>query len=283
MLDILQQHLAENATPELLAVMQDAHTAFERLGMENYESGFEELLMIEGSEVAGTKSAVDSALELTQALLRQVLAAHAVVLSEDTPLRVQVDVINALLDLQSYSDLAALQATASLDGLPAEVFAELVALVSTYTPHELLVYVEDVSWFLIKRLRELCSRTLTSEEVAEQNERLERFRAKILLAQACQVLAPDLAVTRAVQDGLALGLPFTTYLQQFGWQLAQWDVARSGQELLAMALMSRDGIDNPRAVVSEHIEKYIPGLDRVTQIDVDIASRLLTLNHHEQA
>lgn len=283
MLDILQQHLAENATPELRAAIDQAHQVFERIGLENYEPGYQEILMIDGSEVAGTKDTLVAITELTQALLRKILADHTITVVEDTPLEMLIDLVTALLDLQAFSDLATLHATASLDGLPNEVFCELLALVSAHTVPELMAYVDEVSYFLIKRVKELAEREPTPEQAAEQAERVARHRAVYQRARAAEALPKQLTVTDAVLSGMSMGLPFFSYIQRFGWELQRWDVKRSGAELLAMALISRDGIDNPRAMIQQHIEQYVPGLDRVTQIDVDIADRLMKINHHEQA
>lgn len=281
MLDILQQHLAENATPQLLASVEQAHQLFERMGLENYEPGFQEILMIQGSEVAGTKDSVTDIVELTDALLRQILRDHGITLTAETPLQVLTDVGNALLDLQNFCDLETLRATASLDGTTIEVFCELCHLVTQYTVPELMVYFEEVNWFLPRKIRELADRELTPEQAAQQGERIQRHRQLIQQASQAGVFDGQVDVFNAVRGGMSMGLPFAVYMKSFGAQLAQWPVERSGQELLAMALISRDGCDNPRAMVAEHIEHYIPGLDRVTAIDVDIATRLMKINHEQ--
>lgn len=281
MLDILRQHLAENSTSELTAQLEQAFQTFERIGLENYEPGYEEILMTTDNDAVGTKDTLGAVVELTAALLRQILRAHSVTLIEHVPLTMLTDVVNALLDLQNFSDLPTLQATASLDGLPNEVFAELCALVTAHPVAELMVYLEEVDWHLPRRLRDLASRELTPEQAGEYGQHVAKHRELLLGAIQADALPTQLDFTEAVRQGMPLGLPFATYMQRFGWQLAQWDVERSGQELLAMALASRDGYSNPRGMIAEHIEKFIPGLDRVTAIDVDVTNRLMKINHEQ--
>lgn len=279
MLDILSQHLAQTSTPEFYASIQAAFKTFERLQLENYETGYEELLMTDDDDtVKGTAETNDSILGLTIGLLQRVLSDHGVQLTAEATVSQANDTVNAVLDLQTYSDLGTLQATAGLDGEPNEVFAELMALVTPYQPQEVMVWLEDVNYFLLKRIRELAQREPTPEDTADQNERVAMHRQKLTKAIEVQALDRKLDVLDAIREGLALGLPFLIYLQRFGYQLQFYSAARAAQELLAMALAARDAHANPTGMVHEHIERYINNMDTLTSIDVEITNRLLKIN-----
>lgn len=278
MLDILSQHLAQTSTPEFFASIASAFQTFERVGLENYENGFEELLMTDDLDVVQGASTTEAVLELTCELLRRVLGDHGVVATPEATCTQLNDLVNALLDLQTYSDFETITATASLDGEPNEVFAELVALVTPHQPQEVMVWLQDVSYFLLKRIRELAKRDPSPAEAAEQAERVAMHRGLLEKAVACAALSNQLDVTNAVRQGLSLGLPFFVYIQRFGYQLQFYSADRAGQELLAMAYASRDGWANPSGMVHEHVERYVSNMDTLTAIDVDVTNRLLKIN-----
>lgn len=277
MLDVLQQHLAETATPEVLACVEQAHQLFERIGLENYEQSFEELLMIDGSELAGERDTVTAICALTCSYLRQILLEHAVVCADHASMQFLVDLVGGLLDLQDYSDTGTLQAVCQLEGLPVELFGELMSLVTPHTAHEVMVYTEEVDRGLITRVQELANRVLTVDEQQENNLRTERHRLKLLALEAA-LGTVKLDFTQAVRQGLLLGLPFATYLQQFGAKLQNYTGVQAGQELLAMALASRDGVDNPRGVIEDQIEHYVSSMDSTTQALVAVGDLLLKIN-----
>lgn len=282
MLDILRQHLAQSSTAEMLAMVEAAHHTFERIELQNYEQGFEELLLIDEAEVSGGADLNVSILELTCELLRQILREHGVVCTPEAPCQVLTDLVNALLDLPSYSDTATLQATARFDGEASEAFAEVVALLTEYAPEDLMVHLESVDFYLIKRIREISQRELSEEELERQSQRSRQYAQKLARGVRSTVLSEQLETLAAIRQGLPLGMPFSVYIQRFGHQLQQWTSERSAQELLAMAFASRDGLNNPRGVVEECLPKYVPISDRVVDIEVHLGDKLLRLEQYRE-
>lgn len=280
MLDILRDFIHTTATPELATSLQNAHGLFERIGLENYEPGFEEALMLnDNSDPVDTLTAV---VELTNDLQRQILTRHDVGLIEhEVPTSMLSVFIQGLLDIQNYSDSHQLLQTTLLDLPEEEIFAEVMALVSQHSADELLPYVESVGTFLITRLRELGQQpTLLSAHTDDESklvliEKLQKF---------CTFINDfALETTDLLAAGMDVGYDFIVYAREIGREMETWPAAKAAKELIAMALISEDGNANPRAIIQSQIEHFIASVDQITRIDMEISKLLLEWNHHDQA
>lgn len=280
MLDILQQHMAATATPELQHALAAAHATFERIGLEDYEQSFEDILMSAEDVFNGNEPVVQQVMQLTGAYQRQILRDHGVLVHDDVTVAQMNTLINGLLDIQSYSDLATLQATATLDGPAVEVFCEVMALVTEHdSPEITMTWVDEVDFALIQRLRELSARELTSDEQADDQARQREYTERLRRLLALPGMEPALDTVRAIRDGMKMGMPFAAYLQRLGFQLQFYTPQRCAQELYAMGVISRDASGNPRAAIHEHIEKFITSTEQITKIDVAVGELLVKMGH----
>lgn len=277
MLDILRDHLSQAATPELLAVIEAAHDVFERIGLEDYEQGFEELLMTGEDEVASDVDPVMAISALTDEILRKILREHGVMASEEANTVFLTTLVTAILDLQDWEDLDTIERICTLDGPPEEIFGELVALVSQENVDEVMTMLVTVDQFLITRMKEL---TVRPDPVSDYAERTEQARGYILKLQALFRLVGTnkLKTARLLTEGFTVGLPFMVYADVLGREFETLTVDKAAAELLAMALISSDGSENPRSVITQNIEHLISNIDQVTRVDVAIGDLLLRLS-----
>jgi len=270
MLHNLQTYLRTTATPELTAAVEEAHELFDELGMENYEPGYEELLMMHGT--VDPDQTLMSITELTNQLQRRILQEHDIELIEsEIATSTYNSLIRGLLQLQDYEDFATLTTITMLDNSNEEILAEALSLVTEKTPDEWMEYIDSVGMFLIARLRELAYKEKPLDfdalERAEQHlSRLQKFQD--LIGNA------ELTLSKRLKDGLSVGYPFTTYTNP---ELDALPAEQAAQELVAMALVSKEGLNNPRGIIRSHLEEQISSIDKITKIDIEVNKLLLAL------
>ena len=266
MLDVLNDYLKETTTPELREMVESAHASFERIGLEHFNDGFEQILMLDGDTDHG--GTVTSVVDLTDQLLRQLLLEHEVVVGPDTSIDIMTAMVNGLLDLQDYEIKEDILRIADMASNPVEKFVELLTLVTPYAVEELLLDVESVGASLITRLREMYDRG-TEEINEEEQTRLQQYIDRFTAFQR-YLHSPKLHIVEMLKDGMQPGYPFITYAALIGRELESMQPERAAQELLSIALVSSDGHDNPRAIIQNNIDHFIADLNKVTKIDVKI-------------
>lgn len=274
MLDILSDYLKEVTTPELRDSLEEAHAAFDRIELPNYEQDFEALLMLDGENDVG--NTLQYIVALTHENLTKLLRQHEIIATIDASIDVKTAMLNGLLDLQDYDNYQDILNVTSMDVNPQEAFAELLTLVSTYDVEDLLVNIEEVNFVLIKRIHEMAlARDLppaSEEEQAELRAYIEKLQRFLGWA-----MNPQLTIVRMIKDGMDVGFPFLTYLGLLGRELEELPVERAAYELMAMALVSSDGTNNPQGVIKEHLENYISDVNKLTKIDIKLSEISLGL------
>lgn len=271
MLNILASYLAEAATSELRGTIEHSFELFARIDLPAYEERYEEILALDDQVEAG--ATVQAIVDQTLANQRGILQEHGIVLVEHATLAFCNDMVEAILQLGDYDDAAVLIQTANLSGTSEEVLAELLALTSTHAADEILLHLETVSEALITGVKRL-AQTFDSEPIAVvANDSMDSVAR---LVRWCNYIGTrQLAVAEAINQGMAVGLPFLTYANLLGRELEAMSVDKACHELIGMALASRDGCANPHATIKEHLEQFISSPDMTTKIDVRLTDLLL--------
>jgi len=276
MLAILKDYLATAVTTEMNNVIINAHRLFDILEVPDYEKGFEEILMLDDNVDQG--STQTSIIELTKTLQHKVLLEHGITLVEDAQIETLSIFIKGILDIQDYEDNATIMKVASIPGMPEEVFAEILALVTTLTVEELMDSIESVNQLVVTRICNLFS-DYDQEQTSEQ-EQMAQIKYKNMYTLISE-LYPDavFSITAYLQNGLDLGYPFLIYINLIGSELEDLPVELAALNLFMICMISEDGIVSPRAVIHEHIQKYIFDIDKITKIDIEIGNLLMKLNN----
>jgi hypothetical protein len=278
MLDILRDYLTDAAAPEQVDAISAAHASFEQFGLENYEPEFEQILMLD-SQVDGGQT-VSSIIQLTQEIQTNILQQHGISLTDSVSISTANTVINGLLEIQTYEDVATLKQLLDSDGSSEELFAMALELVTDQSTDELLTILESVSAFLITKLKDLANRNdhlLDDDDSQDKAIYVAAFSKFYAFIKAKSLLTMNL-----LSAGVGPGFPFMVYANALMEQLDDLKPQNAAEELIAMALISSDGIDNPRAVIQANIDHLIPDIDKVTRIDKILSELLLGYNQYEE-
>jgi hypothetical protein len=262
MLTLLSDFLDMATTPEEKIRIEDAFAAFDRIGLDDYEQGFEQI--IECRETDDATLTMDAVLQLVAELQHKILSMHLIFMTEDTTMRMNTNLIHGLMDLQEHEERAAIKSIVALDMPTREVFCELMAFVTEYTVDTLLEFVKEVSPSLIARIKEIrADDDLEGEEVASERKALiDKFtRFDLYLPNGAPSFTRDM-----LKQGVDVGMPFTVYAAQMGNNFEQLDPAIIAEEMFAMALVSIDGNTSPLNIIKDNLDRYVSNADTMTAV-----------------
>jgi hypothetical protein len=283
MLDILRDYLVEATSPENVDLIEKAHEAFDRIGLQDYTPGYEQLLMINDESDEG--DTLGGIMDTTRKLQDSILSQHSIRVLEDTTIATRTEFIDALVDLQQASDhIPDILRICSQQNDPEELFSELVALVGTHEAEHYMVDLEYVSQSLIDKVKSVAEAMEygTTEEVEGErefrDERITKFNAYMHF-----LLDPELAIAKLAHKGLDAGYPFVLYANLIGREFEGMDPLLAAQNLLGMAFYSGDGYGQPIQIIKQHLEELISDVDVMTKIDIALNDNLVRFAAYESA
>lgn len=273
MLDILEYYLVNTATPELVTTLKEAHAIFDKINLTGYEAKFEELLLLSGD--VDQSQTLNKIIEVTKELQEQVLLDHAIILIDDITVEMNNVFISGIFDIQDYENKDEITNVVSTGVNSEETLAELLSLVSSLSVEELLSNIDSVNQSLIVRIKET-----SIPSPLEDNEDeliLKQIHITKFIRFCNYVHTHKLNVSKMLSNGISVGFPFLVYADIIGRDLESMNEKQAAVELIGMALVSNDGVNNVRGIIKEHIEKYVASLDAITRINIIISDLLLGL------
>lgn len=281
MLDILRDYLVEATSPENVDAIEAACEAFDRIGLQDYTPGYEQLLMINDESDEG--DTLGGIIDLTKQLADQILKQHSITVSDDCTLQTRTEFVQALYDLQQASDHVPdiLKICAQkLD--PEEVFAELVALVGTHEAEAYLIDLTYVSQSLINRVAEIARSMEFAGVEEDESERTFREERIVKFNRFMHfILDPELAISKLAHMGVDAGFPFVVYANLIGREFEELTPEVAAQNLLGMAFYSGDGFGSPTTTIKANIENLVSDVDAITKIDIAMTDLLVRFSAFE--
>jgi hypothetical protein len=260
----LEQYLKSTVTKELLDVLRGALSCFDRIQFPNYQDGYVELLML--NDNVDITETTDKIVILTMELQKQLLTLHNVELTDDATIYINTLFINSIMDIQELNEKDELLNILSLNLDTNETFAELVTLVSDKSVEELLPYIKSVSPAFIGAVREYVENIpdkLPEAELLVHQEYLTNIN------KFCAFInTKDLNIIKLLENGLSVGLPFLVYIDTITESIESMELDKVSNELVAMALISSDGYNNPAAIIKANLDAYISDINKITAITI---------------
>jgi hypothetical protein len=269
----LDSYLIDAASAELKDSINEAHKAFDKIGLPNYQDGFVDILMMD--DVTDRGDTLTKIINLTIELQKSILNEHEIVLIDDITINARTEFIVGLVDISNFSDKNTILKIASSDNGPNEILAEVISLVAHRTIDELLFEIESVSIACIGKLKEFAE---SVNETVDEDELIIKQKFINNLKQFCSLINNDkLDIIKLIMQGLDVGYMFITYANIIGRDLEIMSPKDAACELLAMALISTDGSANPLAIINSNIDNYIADIDTITKITVIVTELILKL------
>jgi len=289
MLDILREHLRTGAPAELATMVEQAHDLFEEFGLEDYDIGFSEILLMADNE--GASESIIKIVSLTSQLQDSILSQLQIDLVDEATVSDGNKILLALRHLDNTELSAQVAQICEEVTSPEEALAEVLALVNGEEEENLVILLDSVSPSLIMKIHEVSSARALEERVLQDNE-ANRVYAENLLLFSEAVDNQWLFIFEQVKHGEPMGKLYSEYHSEIIAEMEarqaktplrqqEFDIKLAVQ-LFAAALISQDGMTNPRAVVMAELTKTYGDLDRTTPVYLELDNLAIRFQTYRQ-
>lgn len=264
MLDLLSDYLDVATSPEEKLVIERALNVLDKMGLEDYEYVFED--MIGTVDEVDADKTMDEVRTYVTSLMFTVLKQHSIEIEAEASMAMLADLIQALLDLDNHEERESLMAIVNQDNISTnEMFAELVAMVTKYTTDDILQIVSTVSSTFLDRIR-------TNQNVVEHEEvELPTDRQKLIADLKAYLTfvahlggAPHLE--SVIRSGMDVGMPFHLYAQAMLYIFDKLKPEAIGRELFGIAVICGNGYSTRNELIKVSLESFVSEPDIVTAI-----------------
>lgn len=280
MLDMLDTYLTQMVTPELHASIERTIAIFDRVGLEDYERHYQEVLMVSDNvDVADTTNTI---LNITFQLQDQILTEHGVTLTESADLDTRTLVIDGLLAIQNYETMSDIEAAATISSDPVEALCEVLSLVTGRTPDELMVEFHYVSAGLISKIVEMAS-TNEAADVDDEDQAAMRLIVSRAMGFYSYLEAGESLFLQMVRNEIPMGMPFETYLGILGRDIEQLKAEDIALNMMMTALISIDWHQNPISAITKYLETIVADPNLCTSVSIAARNLMTRLGQYESA
>jgi len=276
MLDMHSKFLTDATTAEMKVVIDKAYAILSVMGNSGLDDSLEEIIMLDS--ISDTGETVTRITNMLRDMQDTLLVQHEVYVVDGTPLDVTTSLLEGLLALPEYEDMATVYRIATLDQDPVEGFCQAMQLVTPYAADNLVMSLESVGGSLLRRMREIAG--TREEEMLSEEERIERASHISKINQFCRYTrSRHYRMIDMLQDGWSVGYPFTVYADDVGREFEGVVPEQIAKEMILMAFASSDGAVNPRAVIKPNMERYIASMNVMTRVDIEVNKLLQGFEH----
>lgn len=244
---------------------------FELAEISNYEDSY--LMLISRTEKDPTQLLQEFDL-ITHDLIDAQLLDHGIKVLPEAPILVKLTLYQAIWMVQSYDDPEEVFRILDDCDNSEEALAELAKMVLNADREDLLLYIEGVNPKLMTDLRELLNERKTTT-VSDNNNReiyAENLTKFIRLIGHQNLLLMDVLI-----QGLDVGFDAQVYLDILGSKIDALSDEKVAQEMIAIALVSRDNSGKSLEFVRGRTGEYVHDVNRYPKIDKEVVSLLSRL------
>lgn len=278
MLPILQDHLSLTVPPELMALYERANDLFDKYDLEDYQLGFEDLLVSADGAGDGVSTASNEAIHnLTMTYLKQITTEHQITLSENATLLNYIQVLEFVRQIE-FTELV----QECLDTLECEDFDNLdkfgrcMLLVSSIEEEDSMLFLDTIPDCVISTMRGYFARRVELEVETDQLDPAVREVYREMDKYARVIKGQEMMSYKYLfENEGAIGLPFDYHYKQNEAYLLALPVNAMVYECIGFALISENGLVNPQQTIMDCVGKTITDLERITRLQYEISKTLI--------
>ncbi len=278
MLAILQDHLSLTETPEMINLYERAIDLFEKYDLEDYEMGYDDILMSADGAVDGISISGNDALHgLTVRYADLILTEHQIVLSNEATLLHRILVLEFIRQIE-YTELVSecFETLSSEDWDNLDKFGKCMEIVSGVVEEDSMLFLEQVPDCVIKTMQEYFGRRVELEVATETLDQSVKDVFREMDKYVRIIKGQEMRSAKYLFDEEGcVGLPFEHHFNQNKDYLLKLPLQAMIYECIGFALLSEDGLANPEKIILASVGAYIGDLDRLTVIQYEISKILI--------
>lgn len=276
----LRNYLTMAASNETVQLFDAAVEVFEKYGLTEYMDMFQDVAFNDPD--ANDTNVLDSLQVNLLAVLNNLLAMQGLHRADHTLPSQVVEIADAMYMIVDYEDRATVMGLMESD-LPAQELAgEIIALVSQYSPDEIMGLLESVD----DTFRDSLKGRLTEVSTEMSDEELSAVEKQITAYAKYKSVIGHKAIysDRFFGHVGIMAMPFKDYLNLFqsdkaGEDLTRLEPREVAEDLVGMAFLSCDGVDSPLITVRKHLSDLFADVNVTTRIDVAVSKLTVEVAH----
>lgn len=278
MLDILQDHLSITTPPEMQALYERACDMFDEYDLEDYQYGYQDLLISSDGAVDGVSVADNDAIwRLTMQYLKQITTEHQITLLEDATMEHYIQVLEFIKQIEK-SELVqdCLDALTCEEFDNADMFCRCMSIVSDIPEEESMTWMDVVPDCVIEKMREYFFRRTELEVATESLDPETRAVYREFDKYARVIEGQEMRSYQYLftEEGV-VGMPFEHHFRMNEEYLLNLPLQAMIYECIGYALVSEGGLENPTQVILDTLGDKIGNLERLSTIQYEISKTLI--------
>lgn len=267
---LISNYLQDSFTPELKTQLQTAFRLYDSFELQDYESDFIDLLMMQ--EMSHAEDTHDQFIMIVNEKLDFIINEHRLKLTDEATLYHKVQILEALYAVQhlnDYSNIAIvlesnedpeIQLTDILSQLCELKAATIFPLIESFDPSAL-----DLLKQFVYGREEATGMPMTSL-IELQKKVLENFKLFLVFAEKNLKTQKPLAV-HVVESGFMVGQPLERYIPFVKDGLNAVNFDQLSVDVLSIILLTDEGYNNPLITYRQHSHLLLDELTIITRVD----------------
>jgi hypothetical protein len=278
MLSILQDHLSQTVPPAMMELFERANDLFEKFDLEDYQLGYEDLLVSSDGAVDGASTCSSEALyNLTMQYLKQITDEHQITLNPEAQMLQYILVLEFIRQIE-FTELIqdCLDALACEDFDNLDKFTMCMSIVSAVPEEDSMLFLDVIPDCVIRTMKDYFARRVDLEVETDMLDPEVKAVYREMDKYARVIKGQDMRSYKYLFDEEgAIGLPFENHYRQNEAYLLKLPVQAMVYECIGFALVSEGGLTNPQQVIMDCIGRAITDLEQTTKIQFEISKTLI--------
>ena len=260
---ILDIFLLEHYTPVVYRSIKQLFELFDILNFSHYEDDY--MLAIYNEEFENKSDVPSIVFNLIKKDIDSILLEHRIYISDDATFLFKVEFLEGLVTLNYLKDYSHIDAILSdTDSTEFEKFIDIMSSVTSITPEDLSLYVDDFTPMFFDALKSYIKERESLEETNFKESKHHKIMKRL---RKHTDLFKDNIAYRRVKEGMSINLPFSEYLDNI-------DMSKRREELsldiFSFLIISSDGYNTPiqtyKKTISVKLGDFIKDEDILTGI-----------------
>jgi hypothetical protein len=275
MLSILEDHLLLTEPPAMMELYLRAHNLFDLYDLENYQDGFDAIMMVNTSGVSMANN--DAIRFLTMQNLKTIMVEHGIRLSDEAPMLAYVQCLEFIRQIENTEFLQQCRDTLlneEMDNI--EKWALLIELTTGVEVETTIEHLEEVTDAVIKATLVYFTKREAFETVAvTADPNYARMCSELALFSRTVGGSMMRCHQHLFEESGITGMPFSYYwgiYNTYFLSLAHEDLI---YECIGFAIISADGLDNPQKTIMHTLQEVIGDIEELTKIQIILSQTLV--------
>lgn len=275
MLAILEDHLILTEPPAMLSLYERAHNLFDLYDLQDYQNGFEDVMMTSTSEVSMANN--DTIRALTMTNLKVIMEEHGVRLSNEAPMLSYIECLEFIRQIENTELLQQCRDTLLSEEMDnTEKWSLLIELVTGVAVESTLEFLEEVSDNVIKAtLAYFTKREAFESVVATADPNYARICRELALFSRTVGGSQMRCHQHLFEESGLTGMPFSYYWGVNADYFLSMEREDLIYELIGFAIISAEGLSNPQKTIMETLQVVIGDMEELTKLQIILSQTLV--------